>query len=128
MTSLPDAIDLRVWITDLKTRGLSIYADGDGHLRFIDNSTGEIIRYKDEQPRDRDMKIAFHHALTIAAAGTHNVWWWAVLGAARQPQSFEEIPTSPFNPQAYACVTCGRPGQNLDQHLVSRCWTHLHEE
>ena len=122
MTQMPDAVDLRVWVADLKCRGLSIVAKPEGHLRLVDGD-GVVVGRKVETQTDAMMLVTWHWALRLAAAGEHATWWWAVLGAAKRP-TMDEIPVSSHDPQRFACAMCGRPAYNLDRWLISRCQQH----
>lgn len=108
---------LATWLADLRQRGVTITLEhGEPSM---------------EQPTPHDARmLARHtHALRLAAAGTHPVWWAWVSGRSEATPSVDDLPlVAPHDATynlAHACACCGNAATVFDEHGLAWCVTHM---
>lgn len=107
---------LREWLASCRRRGVSMGL----------HDTDRITLTGPANDHDRAMADRYHHALTIAALGTHPAWWTHILHPD-QPITATDLPTTPDHTPdglAFRCGTCGQPADTLDAELVGWCQEH----
>lgn len=115
---------LRTWLWKVRSRGYRITVN-DGVPTVSARPPMRGCKVTDV---DRSNLARYHHALLLAAAGSHPTWWSWVTGNNRQRPTIHQIPTvtdpTTEDGLAFACTTCGAPTSHIDDQALAWCPEH----
>lgn len=116
-------LSLREWLPTVRARRFRILIEeGLPHLDYEGVGSGHPVL------RDYWLLRRHAHALGVALAGEHKVWWSFASGASDVPPAINDVPVSAADPDTFACAWCGGPALVIDDRAIAWCPTHDPEE